>query len=155
MKKKLVAVAATVGMALGMTVLTAPAASAGGCIGDRCGGVKNRTGKLMHYAVNIGYGPSKCDVWNWNDGTTPAFKAADCTQTPLYGGTAGGNRRYPLTDVDAYTFNYQGYHERYGRLGTWHWRQKGVWTKFRTTEIADCGIGANNEIWCTTLVQAP
>jgi hypothetical protein len=152
--KKLVAIAAAVGMALGMTVVTAPAASAGGCIGDICGAVKNRTGKLMHYTTDLATGrPAGCDVWNADGGTKARHEAMRCTHKPLYGGMAGGNRRYPLTDVDAYTFNYQGYHERWGRLGTWHWRQKGVWTKIRTGEIADCGIGANNEIWCTTLVQ--
>jgi hypothetical protein len=153
MKRKLVAVAAAVGMALGMTVVTAPAASAGGCAGAWCGGVKNRTGKLMHYTTDLSSGqPVGCDVWNADGGTTPRFEGMRCTHKPLAGGTRGG--KGSGTDVDAYTFNYQGYHERYGRLGTWHWRQKGVWTKIRTHEFADCGIGANNEIWCTTLVQA-
>jgi hypothetical protein len=152
MKKKLVAVAATVGMVLGMTVLTAPAASAGGCIGNRCGGVKNRTGKLMHYTTDLSNGPpGGCDVWNGEGGPVPWFKAMKCTHTPLPEGNAGG--KGSGTDVDAYTFNYQGYHERHTRLGPWHWRQKGVWTKILTNEFADCGIVANNEIWCTMFVQ--
>ena len=69
----------------------------------------------------------------------------------LVAGNAGG--KGSGTDVDAYTFNYQGYHERHTRLGPWRWRQKGVWTKILTNEFADCSIGANNEIWCTMLVQ--
>ncbi|HEY6796678.1 MAG TPA: hypothetical protein VI248_18545 [Kineosporiaceae bacterium] len=43
---------------------------------------------------------------------------------------------------------------RFSRVGTWHWRVKGVWTKIRDGEIADCGIGDGNAIWCTVLWQA-
>lgn len=153
MKKKLVAVAATVGMALGMTVVATPAALANDCrLGYYCGAVKNRTGKLMHYTIDLSDGqPVGCDVWNRNGGTTPNHWAAKCTHKQVTRLVTGGNGSG--LDVDAYTFNYQGYHERHTRLGPWRWRQKGVWTKILTNEFADCSIGANNEIWCTMLVQ--
>ena len=66
-------------------------------------------------------------------------------------GKRGGNGTG--VDVDAFTFADVGYHERFSRLGTWHWQRKGVWTKIRDGEIADCRIGARNEIWCTVLWQ--
>ncbi len=108
----------------------------------------------MHYTTYLSATrPSTglCDVWNWDGGATAHSLLAYCDQKPLTGGNVGGN--FSGVDVDAFTFNLEGYHERFSRLGSWHWRQKGVWTKIRSGEAADCGIGANNEIWCTLLWQ--
>ena len=105
----------------------------------------------MHYTRSLGSGNGFCDVWNWDGGTGNNFQHVACTQVAMGNGTVGGNRTG--VDVDAFTFNAEGYHERFSRIGTWHWRQKGVWTKIRDGEIADCGIGAGNQIWCTVLWQ--
>ncbi|MBR8835883.1 MAG: hypothetical protein DSM106950_18150 [Stigonema ocellatum SAG 48.90 = DSM 106950] len=32
-------------------------------------------------------------------------------------------------------------------------KETGVWTKIRDNEIANCGIGDDDEIWCTVLFQ--
>ncbi|MEU5635236.1 hypothetical protein [Streptomyces rishiriensis] len=147
-----VAVLATAFMASGAVVAGATTASADGCVGPLCGAVKNRTGQTMHYTMSLGEGPHYCDVWNWGGGTGSEFKHAKCKQESFGNGTRGGNGTG--NDVDAFTFASHGYHERFSRVGTWHWRAKGVWTKIRSGEIADCGIGDNNEVWCTVLVQA-
>ena len=80
-----------------------------------------------------------------------SFWHAPCNQQVWGNGTKGGNGTG--VDVDALTFANEGYHERFSRIGTWHWRQRGVWTKARDGEIADCGIGDANQIWCTVIVQ--
>ncbi|BBC29873.1 hypothetical protein SGFS_011670 [Streptomyces graminofaciens] len=147
-----VAIVAVAFMASGVVVAGATTASADGCVGPLCGAVKNRTGRTMHYTTSLGDGPHFCDVWNWDGGTGSKFKHAECEQKSFGNGTVGGNGTGK--DVDAFTFATHGYHERFSRVGTWHWRQKGVWTKIRSGEIADCGIGDNNEVWCTVLVQA-
>lgn len=122
-----------------------------------CGAVKNRTGRTMHITRTLDPQPKPgedaCDVWNWDGLWKSSFRHAGCHQEPLTHGTVGGNLRHD--DVDAFTFNGEGYHERSSRVGKWTWRKKGVWTKIDSGEIADCGIGANNEIWCTRLVAAP
>ncbi|WP_067133310.1 hypothetical protein [Microtetraspora malaysiensis] len=146
------AAAAVVLMASGVAVVGAPAASASTCTGRFCGAVKNRTGRTMHITLNLGAGSGLCNVWNWDGGTGSNSKQARCDQQAFGNGTKGGNGTG--VDVDAFTFNSEGYHERFTRVGTWHWRTKGVWTKIRDGEIADCGIGDSNEIWCTVLVQA-
>jgi hypothetical protein len=160
-KSRLTRAAATIGavvlMASGAAVVGAPAASAGGCTGGYlCGAVKNRTGRTMSYVTkDLGTGSGRCDVWNWNNGNggnVESFKGVNCDQLGMGNGTAGGNGTG--VDVDGFSFNGQGYHERFGRLGTWHWRVKGVWTKVSNGWFADCGIGDGNEIWCTLLVQA-
>ncbi|MEV7689036.1 hypothetical protein ACFW1F_25925 [Streptomyces bungoensis] len=141
-------------LAAGAVVVGAPPAAAATCAGPGsylCGAVKNRTGRTMHITLNLGEGRGYCDVWNWDGGTGSKFKHAKCDQQAWGNGTKGGNGTH--VDVDAFTFNNQGYHERFSRVGTWHWRQKGVWTKIRSGEIADCGIGSGNEIWCTVLWQ--
>lgn len=155
---KAVGVTTALVMASAVVVAGAPTAYAGVCDGPGdylCGAVKNRTGRTMHYTTNLGNSTArgKCDVWNWEGGSGSAWRQAKCDQIGLGNGTRGGNGTG--VDVDAFTFNGQGYHERFSRVGTWHWRQKGVWTKIRSGEIADCGIGDNNEIWCTVLWQAP
>jgi hypothetical protein len=130
----------------------APTASAHGCtLGALCGAVNNRTGRTMHYTTNLGTGSGPCDVWNKDGDWVSHFWPAHCDQKALGNGTKGGT--FSGDDVDAFTFNSEGYHERFFRMGTWHWRQKGVWTKIQNHEIADCGIGDGNEIWCTVLVQ--
>jgi hypothetical protein len=147
--------AAGVLLASGAAVAGAPAASASTCDGVTgyfCGAVKNRTGRTMHVTLNLGSGNGFCDVWNWDGGPGGSFKHAACDQEAWGNGIKGGNGTG--VDVDAFTFNFEGYHERFSRVGTWHWRQKGVWTKIRSGEIADCGIGDGNEIWCTVLWQA-
>lgn len=141
-------------VASGAAVAEAPAASAATCdrvVGFLCGAVKNRTGRTMHITFDLGSGNGFCDVWNWDGGPGESFKHARCSQEPRGNGTTGGNGTG--VDVDAFTFNNEGYHERFSRVGSWHWRQKGVWTKVRSGEIADCGVGAGNEIWCTVLWQ--
>lgn len=153
--RTVVATVAAVFMASGVVVAGATTASADVCGGPGdylCGAVKNRTGRTMHYTMSLGSGPHYCDVWNWGGGTGSSFKHAKCKQESFGNGTRGGNGTGK--DVDAFTFASHGYHERFSRVGTWHWRQKGVWTKIRSGEIADCGIGDNNEVWCTVLVQA-
>ncbi|MFE7765209.1 hypothetical protein [Streptomyces sp. NPDC057438] len=147
-----VAVVTTVFLASGVVVAGATTAAADGCVGPLCGAVKNRTGRTMHYTMTLDSGDHFCDVWNWGGGTGSQFKHAHCQQETFGNGTRGGNGTGK--DVDAFTFANHGYHERFSRVGTWHWRAKGVWTKIRSGEIADCGIGANNEVWCTVLVQA-
>lgn len=143
-------------VASGIAVISAPAASAGNCtwVGTRqlCGAVKNRTGRTMSYTTNLGTGAGWCDVWNRSGGPLESWWHAPCGQIPVGNGTIGGNNTN--FDVDAFTFNGHGYHERFSRVGTWHWRAKGVWTKFPDGSFADCGIGDGNEIWCTILVQA-
>ncbi|WP_406840574.1 hypothetical protein ACICHK_38315 [Streptomyces sp. AHU1] len=148
------AVVAAAFMASGVVVAGATNASAVGCRGGSllCGAVKNRTGETMHYTTSLGEGPHYCDVWNWTGTTEAEFKHAKCKQLSFGNGTRGGNGTG--VDVDAFTFVNHGYHERFSRVGTWHWRAKGVWTKILSGEIADCGIGDNNEVWCTVLVQA-
>ncbi|MFF7394705.1 hypothetical protein ACFZAE_40620 [Streptomyces scabiei] len=141
-------------MAAGMVVAGATTASADACGGPGkylCGAVKNRTGKPMHYTMRLGSGPHLCDVWNIDGGTTSKWDQTECEHQTFNRGTIGGNGTG--RDVDAFTFASHGYHERFSRVGTWHWRKKGVWTKIRSGEIADCGIGDNNEVWCTVLVQ--
>ncbi|GLZ35094.1 hypothetical protein Lesp02_72810 [Lentzea sp. NBRC 105346] len=139
-------------VATGITVVEAPAAQAGNCTGRFCGAVKNRTGRTMYYTTTLGSGSGFCDVWNRDGGTGSNFWHAPCNQLSMGNGVRGGNGTG--YDVDAFTFNNWGYHERFTRVGTWHWRSAGVWTKIRDGEIADCGIGDQNEIWCTVLVQA-
>ncbi|MFD4693258.1 hypothetical protein [Streptomyces sp. NPDC058463] len=148
------ATAAVVLMASGMVVAGAPTASADTCGGPGsylCGAVKNRTGRTMNYTTNLGAGSGLCQVWNWDGGTGNNSKLASCDQKSIGNGTVGGNGTG--VDVDAFTFNGYGYHERFTRTGTWHWRTAGTWTKVRSGEIADCGIGDSNEIWCTVLWQ--
>lgn len=82
----------------------------------------------------------------------PQRKAPPKSRARVHG-TLGGNGTGD--DIDAFTFNGEGYHERFSRVGPWNWRKKGVWTKIDSGEIADCGIGDGNEIWCTRLVQVP
>ena len=123
----------------------------GTCSGFLCGAVKNRTGRTMHFTRSLGSGNGFCDVWNWDGGPGTNFQHVGCTQEPMGNTTVGGNGTG--IDVDAFTFNAEGYHERFSRIGSWHWRVKGVWTKVRDGEIADCGIGDANEIWCTVLWQ--
>jgi hypothetical protein len=143
---------ATVGLvASGAAVAVAPAASAGTCTGPLCGAVKNRTGRTMSITLALGSGSGFCDVWNSGGGTGESFWHAPCNQQVMGNGTKGGNGTG--IDVDALTFANEGYHERFSRIGTWHWRQQGVWTKLRDGEVADCGIGDANQIWCTVLVQ--
>ncbi|MEU9687859.1 hypothetical protein [Amycolatopsis japonica] len=147
-----VAVVATgVAVATGLAALNAPAASAGGCVPPVCGGVWNNTSKTMSVTVNLGSGSGHCDVWNYDGGTTNKFKYAKCDQLDLGRGTFGGPRnKPPYFDVDAFTYNGQGYHERFGPLGTWHWRTKGVWTKIRDYQFATCNMD-DGQIWCTIL----
>lgn len=105
----------------------------------------------MSVTLDLGQGGGFCDVWNWDGGPGSNFVHAKCDQQSFGSGTLGGNGTG--TDVDAFTFNNSGYHERFSRVGSWHWRVKGVWTKIRDGEIADCGIGDGGEIWCTVLWQ--
>jgi hypothetical protein len=134
-------------------------AQASVCRGHFCGAVKNRTGRTMHITRTLAPTPEPgggaCDVWNWDGGPGSKFRHAGCSQQAWGNGTLGGNGTGD--DIDAFTFNGEGYHERCSRVGSWHWRQKGVWTKVRDGEIADCGIGNGNgnEIWCTVLWQVP
>lgn len=127
--------------------------------GTICGQVKNRTGRPMRFTLTLGSKEDKdkdldhrCDVWNRHGGDRYRFWQAWCHQLPLNVGVVGGN--FTAIDVDAFTFPDHGYHQRFTRFGKWHWRKKGVWTKIRNGENADCGIGAKNEIWCTLLWQA-
>jgi hypothetical protein len=151
---RLMAMLATVVLlASGALVLGAGSASATTCddyTGYLCGEVKNRTGITMKITQKFS-GTGYCDVWNWGGGTTYNWNHHVCTQGSLGNGTKGGNGTG--VDVDAFSFANQGYHERFTRLGTWHWRVKGVFTKVSDGEIADCGIGDSNAIWCTVLVQ--
>lgn len=149
---------ATFLVATGVTVVSAPAASAGDCtrlrIHKLCGAVKNRTDRTMSYTTNIGdnHAIGTCNVWNKNDLPVESWwDKAPCDQIALGKGTVGGNRTG--TDVDAFTFNGHGYHERFTRLGKWQWRVKGVWTKIPNGSVADCVIGDNNAVWCTIVVQ--
>jgi hypothetical protein len=143
-------------VATAAAVISAPAASASVCewVGTHqlCGAVKNRTGRTMSYTTNLGSGSGSCDVWNKNGLPKESWWHASCDQRTMGNGTKGGNGTG--TDVDAFTFNGEGYHERFSRVGAWHWRTSGVWTKFPVGSIADCGIGDANQIWCTVLVQA-
>src|ERR1041384_1490364 len=119
-------------------VIGAGEAQAGSvCSGSFCGAVKNRTGRTMSITESLGSGSNFCDVWNWNGGPGSSFRHAACSQQAWGNGTRGGNGTG--VDVDAFTFNNEGYHERFSRVGSWHWRIKGVWTKVRDGEIADCG----------------
>ncbi|WP_214410737.1 hypothetical protein [Sphaerisporangium fuscum] len=145
------AAAAVVLMTSGVALTGAPAAFADTCSGRLCGAVKNRTGRTMHITLNLGEGSGYCDVWNWQGGPGDGFRHAKCDQQAFGNGTKGGNGTG--VDVDAFTFNGEGYHERFSRVGSWHWRDRGVWTKIRSGEIADCGIGDKNQIWCTVLWQ--
>jgi hypothetical protein len=140
-------------VAAGVNVIGAPAASANTCSvgGSLCGAVKNRTGRTMTKTENLGGGSGFCDVWNKGGGPGSEFWHAHCDQQSWGNGTRGGDGTG--VDVDAFTFVGSGYHERFSRVGSWHWRTAGVWTKVRDSEIADCGIGDNNEIWCTVLWQ--
>ena len=143
---------AAVVVASGMTLVAAPSAFADNCDGPLCGAAKNRTGRTMSVTTDLGTGRSGfCDVWNRGGDTTSNFWHAPCDQQTMGNGTRGGFGTG--VDVDAFTFANEGYHERFSRIGTWHWRVKGVWTKFNSAEIADCGIGDGNEIWCTVLYQ--
>jgi hypothetical protein len=151
------ALTATAGLllALGGTVLAAPTASATTCdskLHYLCGAAKNRTGRTMSVTESLGSGSDYCDVWNWEGGPGSSWLHARCAQETIGNGTLGGNGTG--RDVDAFTFANQGYHERFSRVGSWHWRVRGVWTKIRDGEIADCGIGDGHEIWCTVLWQA-
>jgi hypothetical protein len=96
-------------------------------------------------------GDHLCDVWNYDGGDNASWHQTACQQKPWGSGTRGGIGTG--IDVDAFTFANQGYHERFYRTGTWHWRTRGVWTKINNAQIADCGIGDGNEIWCTVLLQ--
>lgn len=136
------------GLILMLGLLSTRDAQADNCTGPFCGKVKNRTGKTMHITHSLGCGAHFCDVWN--DSSRAPVR---CRQQTMGNGTRGGNRTG--VDVDAFTFANEGYHSRWGRLGKWSWRKKGVWTKLRDGEIADCGIGARKQIWCTVLVQLP
>jgi hypothetical protein len=141
-------------VAVGAVALEVQTASAGGCAhGVLCGAVKNRTDKTMSVTLDLGDGGGWCDVWNWSGDYRDNFQHKPCDQITARNGTLGGNGTG--VDVDAFTFANQGYHERFTRLGIWHWRVKGVWTKIQDGEIADCGIGDGNQIWCTVLAQAP
>jgi hypothetical protein len=148
--------AAALAMVLaGVNVVEAPAASAATCSGVGgylCGALKNRTGRTIYKTENLGDGGGFCDVWNKGGGPGSEWWHAPCDQQQMGNGTRGGNGTH--VDVDAFTFVSSGYHERFSRVGSWHWRTGGVWTKIRDGEIADCGIGDNNEIWCTLLWQA-
>ncbi|WP_406387635.1 hypothetical protein [Streptomyces sp. NBC_00887] len=148
------ATAAVVLMASGMVVAGAPTASADNCggLGDYfCGAVKNRTGRAMNYTTNLGDGNGRCYVWNIDGGTASHPDTLPCDQKSIGNGIVGGNGTG--VDVDAFTFNGWGYHERFSRTGTWHWRTAGTWTKLWSGEFADCSIGDYNEIWCTRLMQ--
>jgi hypothetical protein len=138
-------------LASGLAVAAAPAASASTCAGRFCGAVKNRTGRTMSITENLGSGTGYCDVWNWQGGPGSSWMHSHCTQKTWGNGQRGGNGTG--VDVDAFTFSGEGYHERFSRVGSWHWRVHGVWTKIRSGEIADCGIGAGKQIWCTVLWQ--
>lgn len=143
-------------------ITTAPTASAGTCTKKLgvllCGAAKNRTGRTMSITENLSsprgsdHNWNYCDVWNWQGGPGNSWLHAYCIQKTIGNGTRGGNGTG--RDVDAFTFANEGYHERFSRIGSWHWRNKGVWTKIRDGEIADCGIGNGNEIWCTVLWQS-
>jgi hypothetical protein len=140
-------------MASAVVIAGAPTASAATCdkaVGLLCGEANNRTGKRMYLTEGFS-GSDYCDVWNWGGGTTYNWHHAHCDQEYIGNGHYGGNGTG--VDVDAFTFVGQGYHERFSRVLPWHWRADGVWTKISDGMIADCGIGANNEIWCTMLVQ--
>lgn len=129
---------------------------AGGCEATRCGGVKNRTGRTMHVTLELGKGGHLCAVWNNGGGWKPwkpKFERVSCTHRTVGNGWWSGN--FSGQDIDAFTFASEGYHLRWGRLGRWGWKTKGVWTKIPTGSAADCGIGARKEIWCTVLVQLP
>jgi hypothetical protein len=144
--------AAAVFLASAAAVAGATAASADNCAGPLCGAAKNRTGKTMSITLDLGAGSGYCNVWNSQGGPGSSFWHAHCNQNTIGNGTIGGNGTG--VDVDAFSFANQGYHERFSRVGSWHWRKKGVWTKIRSGEIADCGIGDGNAIWCTVLWQA-
>lgn len=152
-------------------VMPAPEAYAGECSGPSkffCGAVKNSTGRAINITYNLRDRPNRktphwCDVWNYR-GRLPWdrswYRAACFQEPPLGNETYGGNGTN--VDVDAFTFANHGYHVRHGRflarlgpglLGIWHWENQGVWTKVRDGEIAECGIGDNNEVWCTVLLQ--
>jgi hypothetical protein len=119
-----------------------------------CGAVKNRTSRTMSYTPNLGHWKAigTCNVWNRSGLPVESWwDRAQCDQKALGKGSAGGNGTW--TDVDAFTFNGHGYHERFSRVGKWHWRAKGVWTKIPDGTVADCVIGDNNQVWCTILGQ--
>ena len=153
--RAVVTAAAAALVASGAVVTTAPAASAAVCdthVHVLCGAVNNRTGRTMSITLNLGQGSGWCAVWNWDGGPGTHVVTSHCDQRGIGNGTVGGNGTG--TDVDAFSFNNFGYHERFSRIGSWHWRTAGTWTKIRDGEIADCGIGDGNEIWCTVLFQA-
>lgn len=154
---RLAAIATAALMVSGLGIAGATEASATGCRVDGvvCGAVKNRTTRTMSYTTvlhpTVQSGDDACDLWNWNGGTGSSSKHAGCKQHTMGQTTVGGN--FTGVDVDAFTYAGYGYHERFYRTGTWNWRKKGVWTKISTGQIADCGIGDGNEIWCTVLWQ--
>lgn len=136
-------------VASGAAVAVAPSAFASECHlhGAICGGVKNRTGRTMYIARHLGQGSGWFAVWNWRDVPLEYPNRVHCDQQPVGNGAWGGY--FSDDDIDGFTFNSEGYHERFGHIGTWHWRQKGVWTKVPDAFSADCGIGDSNEVWCT------
>jgi hypothetical protein len=118
------------------TLLPASPASAGSCLlgGRICGVVRNNTSWGMHVTLNLeAKVPGRCDVWNIHGGPVVARRLVGCTQEYL----APGHRRGGSgEDVDGFTFNDRGYWVI--MFGTWTWHQKGVWTKIRTGQQANC-----------------
>jgi hypothetical protein len=150
-----VAAAAAIGLTLlvGVNVTAAPAASAADCFLWLCGGVRNTTPHQMHYTTDLSasWRHHRCDVWNWDGGNSRNWKHAYCVQNTTGGGgggtTVGGP--YSGVDVDAFTFVGRGYHVKWGLWGAWSWHVGGEWTKIQTDEMAYCGIGDQNEVWCS------
>jgi hypothetical protein len=121
-------------LVFGVVVTSASPASAGGCNWyTPCGEVSNNSTWGMHVTTTLGEGPHYCDVWNWDGGSAQVWKHARCTQEYLGAGShkGGGN-----VDVDAFTFNDRDYILDFH--GNKTWKTKGVWTKIRNNEGANC-----------------
>ncbi|MFJ1792614.1 hypothetical protein [Kitasatospora griseola] len=133
------AVTASLGILVG-TAVTAVPAEATVCTTINCGIVRNYSKAVMHTTVGLGNSdaPGRCDVWNYGGGTARQWVNAKCDQIAL---SLGGSRGGPATgdDIDAFTFNGTSYDLRMysenAPLQTWG---KGVWTKIRSDETAQC-----------------
>jgi hypothetical protein len=139
----------------------APNASAHECnqVGSLkfCGALINLTGRPMSYA-RYGYTGTHCYTLapGASDGSVPTRQDCQEGRAPVSSGIVGGEAS---DDVDGFTVKSEGYHVRdtlgIFSLGGWHWRDKGVWTKFHGWSFAECHIGDANQIWCTMLPKMP